>query len=290
MRIGIFPNLVKRECAMLVQQLMSLCEQYGIEYSVPAYVSESQQEIYRQIPAVHLRPRLTIYDDIDVAMVLGGDGTILKMANQLSHAEVPICGVNLGSLGFLYEVERENLEGRLKDILAGHYFVEERMMLQGELVFEDGTSQLLPAALNDIVVGHGNVGKLIRVDMDINGHYVQQYPGDGIVVSTATGSTGYTFSSGGPIVSPRVNCIMVTPICPHLLLKIPLVLADTDEIRFTTPHSRNSVRISVDGMMDQELTHTMSLKVRKADHALKVIRFNENYFYTNLFTKMMGKA
>lgn len=290
MRIGIFPNLVKRECAALVQQLIALCDQYSIDYSVPAYVRESQQDVYQHIPETHLRSRSTIYDDIDVAMVLGGDGTILKMANQFAQAEIPICGVNLGSLGFLYEVERENLEARLKDILDGNYFVEDRMMLQGELLFEDGTSQLLPAALNDIVVGHGNVGKLIRVDMDINGHYVQQYPGDGIVVSTATGSTGYTFSSGGPIVSPKVKCIMVTPICPHLLLKIPLVISDTDEVRFTTRHSRNSVRISVDGMLDQELTHTMALKVRKADHGLKVIRFNENYFYTNLFTKMMGKA
>lgn len=290
MRIGIFPNLVKRECATLVQQLISLCQQYDVAYSVPAYVRESQQDIYQQIPAEQLRSRMDIFDDIDIAMVLGGDGTILKMANQFAQADVPICGVNLGSLGFLYEVERENLEDRLKDMLAGQYFVEDRMMLQGELRFEDGTSQLLPAALNDIVIGHGNVGKLIRVDMSINGHYVQQYPGDGIVVSTATGSTGYTFSSGGPIVSPKVKCIMVTPICPHLLLKIPLVLDDTDHVQFTTPHSRNSVRISVDGMLDQELSHSMSLNIRKADHALKVIRFNENYFYTNLFTKMMGKA
>ena len=138
------------------------------------------------------------------------------------------------------------------------------------------------------IIGHGNVGKLIRIDLSINGHFIQQYPGDGLIVATATGSTGYTFSSGGPIVAPSVPCIMVTPICPHLLLKVPLVLRDDDQVSVTVANSRNSVRVSVDGMMDQELMRNMTLQVRKSDHVLKIIRFNKNYFYSNLFTKMMG--
>ncbi len=288
MRIGIFPNLVKRECASIVQQIIKICEERQIEYYLPAYVSESRQLVYQRITPEHLRPHMTIYQSIDIALVLGGDGTILKMAKQFAEVGVPICGVNLGSLGFLYEVETKILSQRIQDILSGHYFIEERMMLHAELCDEDGLSQPLPPALNDIVIGHGNVGKLIRLDMSINGHFIQQYPGDGIIVSTATGSTGYTFSSGGPIVSPQVKCIMVTPICPHLLLKVPLVLSDTDQISFTVANSRNSVRVSVDGMMDQELLRTMTLQVRKSDHTLKVLRFNQNYFYRNLFKKMMG--
>lgn len=288
MRIGIFPNLVKRECAAIVQELIRLCEARGVEYYLPAYVGESQQPAYQLISPEHLRPRMTIYSSIDIAMVLGGDGTILKMSKQFASAGIPICGVNLGSLGFLYEVETKTLGQRIQDILSGHYFIEDRMMLHSELCYEDGMIQTLPEALNDIVIGHGNVGKLIRVDMSINGHFIQQYPGDGIIVSTATGSTGYTFSGGGPIVSPRVKCIMVTPICPHLLLKVPLVLNDTDQISFTVANSRNSVRVSVDGMMDQELMRNMTLKVCKSEHVLKIIRFNQNYFYTNLFTKLMG--
>lgn len=288
MRIGIFPNLVKRECASLVQQLMELCDQHGAEYYIPAYVGESRQSVYRHIQTKHLRSHMSIYQSIDIAFVLGGDGTILKIAKQFAEAGIPVCGINLGSLGFLYEVETHTLAQYFKALLENHYFIEERMMLQGDLLYEDGTMQSLPPALNDIVIGHGNVGKLIRVDMSINGHFIQQYPGDGLIVSTATGSTGYSFSSGGPIVSPRVKCIMVTPICPHLLLKIPLVLNELDEVMLTVASSRNSVRISVDGMMDQEFSHGMALQVRKADHPLKIIRFNQNYFYTNLFTKMMG--
>lgn len=231
---------------------------------------------------------MTIYSTIDVAMILGGDGTILKMAKQFAEADVPVCGINLGSLGFLYEVETKTLEKRMEDILAGRYFLEERMMLHSELCYEDDLVQSLPDALNDIVIGHGNVGKLIRIDLSINGHFIQQYPGDGLIVATATGSTGYTFSSGGPIVAPSVPCIMVTPICPHLLLKVPLVLRDDDQVSVTVANSRNSVRVSVDGMMDQELMRNMTLQVRKSDHVLKIIRFNKNYFYSNLFTKMMG--
>lgn len=288
MRIGIFPNLGKRESAAIVKDLVRICEERAVEYYLPAYVSESCQPAYQEIAAEHFRPRMTIYDTIDIAMVLGGDGTILELANKFASANVPICGINLGSLGFLYEVETRNLEQRLDDILAGRYFLEERMMLHGDLHGADGTVQALPDALNDIVVGHGNVGKLIRIDLSINGHFIQQYPGDGLIVSTATGSTGYTFSSGGPIAAPSVPCIMVTPICPHLLLKVPLVLRDDERISVASAHSRNSVRVSVDGVMDQELTGDMSLEIRKSDHVLKLIRFNPNYFYSNLFTKMMG--
>lgn len=288
MRIGIFPNLVKRESADIVKQIISICQQQDIAYYLPAYVGESRQALYQHIDPAHLRQQKKIYGSIDVALVLGGDGTILKMAKQFAETDVPICGVNLGSLGFLYEVETANLVQRMEDIIAGRYFIEDRMMLQAELCYEDGTSQQLPPALNDIVIGHGNVGKLIRVDMSINGKFIQQFPGDGLIVSTATGSTGYTFSSGGPIVSPSVKCIMVTPICPHLLLKVPLVLSDQDELGFTVKNSRNSVRISVDGMMDQELLRSAVLRVRKADHILKILRFNQSYFYGNLFKKMMG--
>lgn len=288
MRIGIFPNLVKRESADIVGQIISICQEQNIAYYLPAYVGESRQALYQHIDAEHLRPQKKIYESIDIAMVLGGDGTILKMAKQFAEAGVPICGVNLGSLGFLYEVETANLVQRIKDIIGGRYFIEDRMMLHGELCYEDGTCQHLPPALNDIVIGHGNVGKLIRIDMSINGQFIQQFPGDGLIVATATGSTGYTFSSGGPIVSPQVKCIMVTPICPHLLLKVPLVLSDGDELSFTVDNSRNSVRISVDGMMDQELLRSAVLHVKKSDHVLKILRFNHSYFYGNLFKKMMG--
>lgn len=288
MRLGIFPNLVKRESAVLVQQLIDLCEQYGVEYYFPAYVSESFQSVYQQIREEHLQPQMTIDNFIDVALVLGGDGTILKLSKQFAKTGIPICGINLGSLGFLYEVETKKIAERFRDLLAGNYFLEKRMMLHAEMCYADGMVQKLPEALNDIVIGHGNVGKLIRVDMSINGDFIQQYPGDGIVVATATGSTGYTFSSGGPIVSPKVHCIMVTPICPHLLLKVPLVLSETDRVSFSAASSRNVVRVSVDGMMDQELMHNMTLHIRKSDDVLKIIRFNSNYFYTNLFTKLMG--
>ena len=130
---------------------------------------------------------------------------------------------------------------------------------------------------------------MVRLDMSINGQYVQQYPGDGIVIATSTGSTGYNFSSGGPVVSPKVHCIMITPICPHLLLKLPLILGEDDTVEITAAHSRDMVRLSVDGLSDQELMRTMTLRISKSKRRLQLVRFDENYFYRNLFTKMMGK-
>ncbi|MGE1061392.1 NAD(+)/NADH kinase [Megasphaera paucivorans] len=288
MRIGIFPNLVKEESAPLVHELMELCLQYQVDFYLPEDVRNGKQSIFKEIPEAHLKPRGIIFNSIDVAMVLGGDGTILKLSREFAGRGVPICGVNIGSLGFLYEVETESLENRLKDILEGRFFIEERMMLQADLCLEDGSVQIMPEALNDIVVGHGNVGKLIRLDMYINHDFIQQYPCDGIIISTPTGSTGYTFSSGGPIVAPSAPCLMVTPICPHLLLKVPLILSDTDRVSFTAANNRNSIRISVDGMVDLEFTKDMTLHIRKSDRTLKLMRFNKNYFYKNLFTKLMG--
>lgn len=288
MRIGIFPNLVKKESTQIVKHLIDMCNQYQVPYFLPAYIAQSGQEFYQHIDASHLRPHTEIFDTIDVAMVLGGDGTILKQANQFAKYGVPVCGVNLGSLGFLYEVETRILEHRFRDMLEGNYYIEDRMMLHSELVCEDGTVKNMPDALNDIVIGHGNVGKLIRVDMSINGHFIQQYPGDGIIIATPTGSTGYTFSAGGPIISPSIHCIMVTPICPHLLLKVPLVLSQKDRITLSVANSRNDIRISVDGMMDEEFTKTMVLNIYESQKVLKLMRFNKNYFYKNLFTKMMG--
>lgn len=289
MRIGIFPNVTKRECAPWVQKLLAGCRRHGVEALLPAYVAESEQTIYREIAAVHYHPFSELMNTIDFAFVLGGDGTILKLARSFALAKVPVCVVNFGSLGFLMEVEPEEMEARLEAMLQGLYFLEERTLLHSELCCADGSVQELPTALNEIVVAHGNVGKMIRLDMSINGHFVQQYPGDGMIVSTATGSTGYNFSGGGPIVAPQVKCLMVSPICPHLLLKMPLVLGEDAVITFSAAHSRNAVRISIDGMRDQELPRSVTLRVKRSPYTLQMIRFDENYFYTNLFTKMTGR-
>ena len=267
---------------------MSLCKENGCEYYVLYYEEESDHAVYTGIGKEHLLSGEKIYDRIELAFVLGGDGTILKSARHFASRGIPVCGINLGSLGFLYEVEAADLASRFADILAGRYFKEERIMLAGELEYADGMIQRLPDALNDVVIGHGNVGKLVRVDMSINGYFVQQYPGDGIVVSTPTGSTGYTFSAGGPIVPPHVKGMMVTPICPHLLLKIPLVLSDDDRLSFSVRDSRNVVRISVDGMTDYEFACNMILHIRKSTAHLDFIRFDGGYFYANLFKKMRG--
>lgn len=288
MRIGIFPNLMKESSISLVQNIVSLCKENGCEYYVLYDEEESGHAVYTGIEKEHLLSGEKIYDRIELAFVLGGDGTILKSARHFASRGIPVCGINLGSLGFLYEVEAADLPARFTDILAGRYFKEERIMLAGELEYADGMIQRLPDALNDIVIGHGNVGKLVRVDMSINGYFVQQYPGDGIVVSTPTGSTGYTFSAGGPIVPPHVKGMMVTPICPHLLLKIPLVLSDEDRLSFSVRDSRNVVRISVDGMTDYEFACNMILHIRKSTAHLDFIRFDGGYFYANLFKKMRG--
>lgn len=290
LRIGIFPNLTKPECGLWIPSFIQLCEKHGVDVVLPSYVLESTQAIYRSIDAAYYQPCDELMPTIDIAFILGGDGTVLKMARSFALAQVPVCAVNFGSLGFLFEVEPTEVEHWLTRILAGDYHIEERMMLSAALCEGENVSKVLPMALNEIVIAHGNVGKMVRIDVYIDGHFVQQYPGDGIIVSTPTGSTGYSFSGGGSIVAPQVKCLMVTPICPHLLLKTPFILDEQAVLTFSSAPSRNSVRISIDGMTDQELPRTVSLRVSRSDYALKMIRFTEKYFYTNLFTKLAGKS
>jgi len=288
MVIGIFPNFAKLTCPVVVKQIVELCRTNHVEYYLPDDLDYSSLDIEPPVEAEHFKARGDILRTADVAMMLGGDGTILNLSKEFAYYDVPICGVNLGSLGFLYEIGPDDLSRRFQDILQGRYFVEDRMMLRSRLFYPDGNVEELPVALNDVVIGHGNIGKMIRVDMYVNGCLIQRYPSDGVIVSTPTGSTGYNLSSSGPIVAPLVHCLLVNPICPHLLQKVPLMFHENDRISFTATHSRNSIRISVDGMTDIEFDPTAMLCVDKSPQTLKFLRFEENYFYQTLFPKLLG--
>lgn len=287
MKIGIFPNVEKNNIEFATRKLIELCQLYQVSYCVP--------ESLRHGKIAELFPFGTLYiadnhiaENIELAISLGGDGTVINLAKKLATFHIPVCGINLGTLGFLNEIELDSLHTQFINLLQHDYFIEKRMMLSSYLEVPEGPIIPLPDALNDIVIGRSNLGKMVRIDLYVNGSFIQQYPADGVIVATPTGSTGYSLSSGGPVMSPSINCMLVTPICPHLMQNIPLVFGEEDRICFTAEHTQNNIKISVDGINEINFENNHRLIITKSKETALFLRIKQNYFYETLFTKLLG--
>lgn len=176
----------------------------------------------------------------DIIILIGGDGTFLSVAKQAVENQIPVAGFNLGSLGFLTELKKENLETNLRNIFFGEPKISQRKMLEINYKGKQYT------ALNDVVVGKGNIARILKMCLEIDTSYVAEIGGDGLIISTPTGSTAYSLAAGGPIVTPHVNGIIVTPICPHSLTFRPLVIPGNSKIKVTLLYGTESF-LTVDG-------------------------------------------
>lgn len=207
----------------------------------------------------------------DLAIVIGGDGTLLNAARSLVDYDVPLLGVNLGRLGFLADISSHEMTGKLDDILAGHYLVEERMLLHAA-VERKGEQVSASNALNDVVVHKWDVARMIEFETYVDGRFVNIYRSDGIVVSTPTGSTAYALSSGGPILHPALNAIVMVPICPHTMSNRPIVVSGDSVIDILLMDSNLShAQVSCDGQINLGLVSGDLIKIRKKDKAIRLI-------------------
>ena len=224
--------------------------------------------------------------DIDCALVIGGDGTLIGVA-RLLEKEVPILGINMGTLGYLTEVEVDRIEESLDQILSGHYMIEDRMMLDG--VFEDGTENV---ALNDIVLSRKGNLRIIHFNVYVNGTLLNSYEADGIVISTPTGSTAYNLSAGGPIVEPTASLMVITPICSHALNASSIVLSAEDEVQIEIGEGRRGtdeeVYISFDGTDPREIATGQTVTIRRSAMITKLMKLSKVSFLEILRRKMKG--
>lgn len=210
---------------------------------------------------------------VDIIILIGGDGTFLSVATQAVEAEIPVGGFNLGSLGFLTELSKDRLEENLTNIFHGRAEVSERKLL--EINFK-GEKYL---ALNDVVTSKGNIARIIKLLLEIDQDHVVEFGGDGLIISTPTGSTAYSLASGGPIVSPRVNGLVITPICPHSLTFRPLVVPDHSVIKVTLKSENTEVFITVDGQTLIPMAAGDEFEVSIYSKKLKMIVARDmNYF------------
>jgi NAD+ kinase len=221
----------------------------------------------------------------DMVLVLGGDGTMLNAARLVEERGVPILGINMGGLGFLTETGGEHLYETLQRVFAKDFYIEERLMLKARL--ERGRARLAEATvLNDVVVTKGELSRMIAMRIEIDGRFVTSLRGDGLILSTPTGSTAYSMSAGGPIVSPSVKAVVVTPICPHTLTHRPLLVPGTATLAITlTTHDKGAM-VTFDGQIGVAMRERDTVTIKPSQHTTKLIRFPERTYYDVLRRKL----
>lgn len=228
-------------------------------------------------------------DDTDLIITVGGDGTILRAAQVAVSRSVPITGVNLGRLGFMTELNVDEARDRIIDLLAGKGWLDERTMLEVELQTPVGESRAVFYALNDVVVARGEIARMIRVEAAVNGEPLTTYKADGVIVATATGSTGYSLSAGGPVLHPQSTDFLMLPILPHLSSAYALVLPPEAVIELVISVIHKAT-LSVDGHMNLSLADKAVLKVRRSAHQTRFLRIHPpTSFYGSLERRLKGK-
>ncbi len=221
----------------------------------------------------------------DAAIVLGGDGTLMRSADMIKEANIPILGINTGTLGYLTGAETNNLENAVKKLLTGDYRIEERMMLDVKV-----GDKSYDTVLNDAVITRNGYSRIIRLKVRINGLEILTVAGDGIIVSTPTGSTGYNLSAGGSICVPEAEMIIVTPICPHSMSARSIIASAKDEITIEVPEEKNNeapdLGMTLDGNAFIPLKAGDSIRIRRSASITKLIKTDEGTFFEALKRKL----
>lgn len=289
MRVILSSNPYRDRGMRAAQQAQKVLERVGMEccFCLPFEIGEnSHVELPRHLKFSQLQQELC---RADMLICFGGDGTILHAAKDATIHNVPILGVNMGSVGFMAELEEAEL-AQLERLAAGDYTVEERMMLQVRM-FRGRQVLFDELALNDAVLSKGTIARVAELDVSADGVLICQLSGDGVVVSTPTGSTAYSMSAGGPIVEPCSDNLIVTPVCAHQLSARPMVMAGERTIAVQLPRrSRKSVYLSVDGGKATRISGTDRVEIRRAEYRTRLVKLSDRNFYQLLNQKLGGYA
>lgn len=235
------------------------------------------------------------YTDVDCAIVLGGDGTIIHSANDLISHDIPILGVNLGTVGFLAEIEENHVFDALDCLLDNNYRIESRLMIQGDLrpYSEQATemqTKTIGCVLNDIVITRKGFSRIISLGIYVNDELVDNFRGDGVIISTPTGSTAYNLSAGGPIVIPKADIMVITPICPHSLSPRSIIVSAEDTIKVVVGKSKKTQEAEAiatfDGNKVIDLGTEDEILIKKSKYDTKLIKLNRTSIYEILRTKL----
>ncbi len=276
-KIGIICKLEKAEPKEILQDLLPLLKRKGCDVYLD---TETASKI-----GLNGYSRSEIASLVDAVIVLGGDGTMLSVSRLVAEKGVPILGVNLGSLGFITEISKEEVLAAVEKMIQSPLAIEERLMLHTQ-IFRNDNQVASYLALNDIVFNKGALARIIDLETYINGRYVTTYKADGLIVSTPTGSTAYSLSAGGPILYPTLDSILVTPICSHTLTNRPIVLPQDFKIKVVLKTLSEDVYLTVDGQEGFSLRMDDAIEIVKSRSKARLLLPKERDYFDILRTKL----
>ena len=245
--------------------------------------------VHRLLHMGNLLGERELFQLSDLILVLGGDGTILQTARPAALFGKPILGINLGRLGFLAEAEMADCEFILDALSSGAYQIEKRMMLEAELL-RDGRQISRSIALNDMAVAKGSYARILHLKVEIDGEFVNRYAADGLLVSSPTGSTAYSLSAGGPIIYPGIECLLMTPVCPHTLNSRPIVTSSCSRIAIEVIDKNRDIQLTIDGQEAVSLQEGDRIVISKSSHVTQLIRLSGYGFFNLLRSKLSART
>jgi NAD+ kinase len=278
-KILILPNPAKAMALQLTVNLVHSLQQRGFE---PVLAKQIFVEIHCATVKLDLPE---VWAELDLVIVLGGDGSMLSAARQIYPHQIPLLGINLGHLGFLTRIESHRIEQALDDLCEGNYQLEDRSMLKAEVI-RRGSSYQKVFGLNDLVVAKGAATRLIRLETWIDDEYFTTYPADGLIVATATGSTAYSLSAGGPILDPRLGAMIVTPICAHSLYARPLVLSEAARFKVILEAIHTDISLTADGQTVISLEPGDEILFSRAESTTRLLKFNRQGLFEVLKSRL----
>ncbi len=269
-KIGIVYNSKHKNAKDVVKKLENILKEFNLCFSTQEFCPE-KHKIYTKLEK-----------DISFAIVVGGDGTFLTAARFYAEFEIPVFGVNIGRLGFLAQLNPDNLKIGIQKIIEGKFKVEERLMIKA------CNNSSYSTALNDIVIKNGEISRSAQLFLDINDRHVCDYVADGLIISTPTGSTAYTLSAGGPVVVPELEAIVIVPICPHALTTRPIVVPAEEKLSVKIKTGSDSVYLTADGQVNVKLNIEDEISIIQNEHKAKLILLEKenNGFYSILREKL----
>lgn len=280
MTIAIFGNTLRAETIREVKHIIEFLQLRGVDVVLSQELRH--EAFYREYPSVedHIS---RAGEPIDFALSVGGDGTFLTTASLVGHLDIPILGINCGHLGYLAEVQTEDIDAVLDQLIGNHYTIEQRRMLEVSCLYEGKVAS--PYALNEVAVLKSGLSSMITVDVTLNGEFLHKYKADGLLVATPTGSTAYNLSVGGPLLEPHLNAIILTPVATHSLNIRPLVVLDDSQIDIKISSRNGNYLLSVDGR-SQVLNQDIQLHIERSQRTIKLVRINGQTFMQSLKDKL----
>ena len=277
--VGLFPNMQKDRVRACLPDILALLQKHGFKTLLPQDLSQVKTQSYNIADTATLA-------QIDAGISLGGDGTFLQMSRYLSPLKIPVFGVNFGKLGFLAETEMNDFEKALQKLVQRDFEIEERSQLRATVI-RNGQVAVQAHALNDMVVAKGHFSKLAHLELKINGKHSGIYAADGLIVATATGSTAYSLSAGGPMVHPSLDVSIITPICAHALYTRPLIIPGNNLIEITAVPPYEELLLSADGEIASAVAENDIIRIDKNPEPVRLIRLNGRSYYETWQQKLM---